>query len=27
VRREAAPGERLAIEGSAASAEVVELPF
>jgi folate-binding protein YgfZ len=27
VRREAAPGDRLAIEGSAASAEVVELPF
>jgi folate-binding protein YgfZ len=27
VRREAAPGERLAIEGSAASAEIVELPF
>jgi folate-binding protein YgfZ len=27
VRREAAPGNRLAIEGSAASAEVVELPF
>jgi tRNA-modifying protein YgfZ len=27
VRREAAPGDRVAIEGSAASAEVVELPF
>ena len=27
VRREAAPGDRLAVEGSAASAEVVELPF
>jgi folate-binding protein YgfZ len=27
VRREAAPGDRLAIAGSAASAEVVELPF
>jgi folate-binding protein YgfZ len=27
VRREATPGDRLAIEGSAASAEVVELPF
>jgi tRNA-modifying protein YgfZ len=27
VRREAAPGDRLAVDGSAASAEVVELPF
>jgi folate-binding protein YgfZ len=27
IRREAAPGDRLAVEGSAAAAEVVELPF
>src|SRR4051812_32071974 len=27
IRREAAPGDRLAVEGSAASAQVVELPF